>query len=169
MPGASGEQDRRGRAAVGGRVGRTPGPRQPSVRARSEDTMAGTRALAVCAAALGIITTGAAAHAGTTEVRCEAAADNQTGTRVVKATQRTGPLTIAGGYDGKRVWIDADIRELGIRKFVTRRASSSPAAGQIELHYKGDAVVIGLADGAITVGRGNRTIRVDSLKDFERV
>jgi hypothetical protein len=131
--------------------------------------MAGRRALAVCAAALGIIVSGAVAHAGTPEVWCEAAVDTQSGARVVRATQRTGKANIAAGYDGKQAWIDAEIRELGIRKFVTRRTPASPAAAQIELRYRGDTVVISLIGGAVTVGRGGTSIRVDSAAKFERL
>lgn len=131
--------------------------------------MAARRALAVCAAALGIMTTGAVAHAGTPEVRCEAAADTHSGARVVRAAQRTGKANIAAGYDGKQAWVDAEIRELGIRKFITRRTPGSPAVAQLELRYKTDAVVIGLAEGVVTVARGGRSVRVDSAKSFERV
>jgi hypothetical protein len=130
--------------------------------------MAGRRALAVCAVALGIIMTGAVAHAGTPEVWCEAA-QTESGVRVARATQRTGKGTIAAGYDGRQVWVDAEIRELGIRKFVTRRTSASPAAAQIELRYRGDLVVISLAGGAVTVGRGSSSVRVDSVAAFERL
>ena len=76
---------------------------------------------------------------------------------------RSAGLTIQGAHDGKSAWMAAQYRQLQIRK----KSDRATGATVIDLRTGRDHVVIGLAQGRVSVERHGRLLVVDSAEALE--
>ena len=84
------------------------------------------------------------------------------------AGQNAGRPAIAGGHDSKSVWLNAEYRDLRVRK----RSDKATKALDIDVQYGGDAVRVSVAAAGVTVGRGSRAILIaspEALADVQQL
>jgi hypothetical protein len=85
------------------------------------------------------------------------------GKTVVDAVHVYPRLQLAVGFDANHVWISAQYKELGIRKYTSRK----PCGTSIELLHGADTVAVSSGPSRLTVTRGNHSLLVDSPEALE--